>query len=65
MCGENEPKRRFFKVIRDGMGSWVSRDWETIRDSEFDSLEIGDQIRIEIVEMTDAELDALPEFIGW
>ena len=65
MCGENEPKKRFFKVSREGMGSWVSRDWDTIRDSEFDGMEVGDKIQIEVVEMTEPELEALPEFLGW
>lgn len=65
MCGENEPKKRFFKVIRDGMGSWVSRDWQTILDAEFDGMEPGDRISVEIVEMTETQLEALPEFMGW
>ena len=65
MCGENEPKKRFFKVSREGMGSWISRDWDTIRDSEFDGMEVGDKIQIEVVEMTEPELEALPEFLGW
>jgi hypothetical protein len=64
MCGENEPKKKFFKVSREGMGSWVSRDWETIRDSEFDGMELGDKIQIEIVQMSESELEALPEFEG-
>jgi hypothetical protein len=65
MCGENEPKKRFFKVSREGMGSWVSRDWGTILDSEFDAMELGDKISIEVVEMTESQLEALPEFQGW
>lgn len=68
MCGENEPKKKFFKVMRPEMGAiaaWISRDWETIRDTEFDGMETGDKIQIELVEMTEKELDALPEFDGW
>ena len=65
MCGENAPKKRFFKVSREGMGSWISRDWDTIKDSEFDGAEVGDKITIELVEMTEPELEALPEFMGW
>jgi len=66
MCGENEPKKRFFKVTRPDMGgSWISRDWDTIKDGEFDGMEVGDKIQIEVVEMTESQLEALPKFDGW
>ena len=59
-------KKRFFKVSREYMGSWISRDWDTIKDSEFDGgMDVGDSITITSVEMTEAELAALPEFEGW
>jgi hypothetical protein len=65
MCGENEAKKRFFKVSREGMGSWISRDWGTIENSEFDGMEVGDKISIQIVEMSEKSFEALPEFEGW
>jgi len=65
MCGDSEPKLRMFKVSRKGMGSWISRDWDTIRSAELEDSEIGDEITITVCEMTEAELEALPEFEGW
>ncbi len=32
---------------------------------EFDGAEVGEMITMELCEMTQAELDALPEFTGW
>lgn len=32
---------------------------------EFEGAEVGDSICIEVVEMTDEEFKALPEFEGW
>ena len=34
-------------------------------DAEFDGAEIGEKIVLELVEMTQEEYDALPEFTGW
>lgn len=58
---------RMFKVTRpgEGSGSWISRDLATVQDAEFDGAKPGDKITIELVEMTEQELDALPEFAGW
>ena len=32
---------------------------------EFDGAELGERVTLELCEMTEAELDALPEFGGW
>ena len=59
---------RAFKVFRpDFFGNrfCVYRDAATIADAEINESEVGDLIRIEVIEMAEAELDALPEFDGW
>ncbi len=58
---------RVFRVMRPDMGnvSWISRDWETIADAEFDGAEAGDRITVEVAYMTEQELEKLPEFEGW
>jgi hypothetical protein len=59
---------RVFKVRRPdyGGGKWcVYRDVATMIDGEFDGAEVGDVIHVELGEMTEAEMDNLPEFEGW
>jgi hypothetical protein len=70
MCdsGVEEKKVRVFKVFRPDTGNTnhcVYRDWETLRDVEFDGAEIGDRIIIELGEMTQDQLSKLPDFEGW
>ena len=38
--------------------------FQCVLGEDFDELEIGDQVTIDVVEMTQAEIDALPEFNG-
>lgn len=63
-CG---PKRRMFKVTHvPSEGGWcVFKTAAEAIDSELTDAAVGTAIRIEVVEMTDAEFDALPEFQGW
>lgn len=64
----SEEKRRMYKVSRpDYIGGrfCVFKDWATVGDAEFDGAEVGDVIHVELVEMTDAEFEALGEFEGW
>ena len=58
---------RVYKVFRPDEGGkhWVTRDFQTIADSEFDGAEVGDRVVIELGEMSEAEIAALPEFEGW
>lgn len=69
MCdsGVDETKVRVFKVMRPDYGKkWcVFRDWASVADAEFDGAEIGDQIIVELAEMTQHELENLPDFEGW
>ena len=68
MCGENLPKKRFYGVTRPDMGEgigWISPDIQTIVESEIEDSEVGEIIQIKILEMTEAEYHALPEFEGW
>ena len=66
---EPTAKIRVYKVTRpdEGFGgNWcVYRDWDSVRDAEFDCADPGDKITIELAEMTKEELDGLPEFEGW
>lgn len=69
MCdsGTNDQKVRVYKISRPDCGNmhWISRDWQTIADAEFDGSELGDKIIIELAEMTEGQIQALPEFDGW
>ena len=69
MCdsGTNDKKVRVFKVFRPDCGNqhWVTRDWGTIFDGEFADGKIGDKIGIELSEMTEDAIKALPDFEGW
>lgn len=71
MCdsGTNDKKVLAYKVTReaDGNGkkSCTYRSMDAVADAEFDGAEPGDKIEIELVEMTEHELENLPEFEGW
>lgn len=69
MCdsGRDEKKLRVFKVFRptEGGKHWIARDFDHILDAEFDCWEPGDRITIETAEMTESQIEALPEFEGW
>ena len=60
--------KRFYKVERPDVctgSGWTSPDLQTVIDAEFDGIEVGGIVKITVVEMTQAEFDALPEFEGW
>lgn len=62
----DETKVRVYRVHRAEFSRyWVTPDWDAIQDAEFDGSEDGDRITIELASMTQAEIDALPEFEGW
>lgn len=69
MCdsGTNDKKVKVFKVFRPDCGGqhWITRDWATIQDGEFEDGEPGDRIIIELAEMTEDQIEKLPEFEGW
>ena len=56
-----------YKVTRPALGKqWcIYRDPQTLADAELTDSEVGDVLHIEVAEMTEAELNALPEFEGW
>jgi hypothetical protein len=58
---------RVFKVKRPDYGNkWcIYRDWATVLDGEFDGAEVGNVVHVEMAEMSEAELEQLPEFEGW
>jgi hypothetical protein len=58
---------RMYKVTHPDSGGdfCVFKDWNNLRDAEFDGAEVGDVISIELIEMTDEEFDALGDFQGW
>jgi len=65
MC-DSGTKVRVFKVTRpDTNQCCIYRDGATLIDGEFDGAEIGDTITIELLEMTEDDLEKLPEFEGW
>lgn len=58
---------RVFRVTRPDCGNafCIYRDWDSVRDGEFDGAEFGDVIHVELVEMSETDLAKLPEFEGW
>jgi hypothetical protein len=69
MCdsGVNDKKVKAYKVTRaDYPGaSCTYSDGETLIDCEFNGAEIGDSIIVTLLEMTEEQLEMLPEFTGW
>jgi hypothetical protein len=69
MCdsGVDETKVRVFKVYREGEGGkcWIARNLAEVEDAEFDGSDIGDRIIIELGQMTEHEIEKLPDFDGW
>jgi hypothetical protein len=65
--GTNDRKIRVFKVTRPDYpgNSCTYRDAATAIDGEFDGAEPGDTIHITLMEMSEDELERLPEFEGW
>lgn len=66
--GMMEGKKRMFRVERPDVANGrfcVFRDSATLADAELENGEIGETIIVKIVEMTDAEFEALGEFEGW
>lgn len=59
-------KKRFVKVTRDG-ASCIMGEQELVAEMEvfWNDETPGDKVELEIVEMTEAEKEALPEFTGW
>jgi hypothetical protein len=50
MCGENEPKKRYYGVTRPYMGEyigWISPDMQTIVEAEIEDSEPGEVIQTE------------------
>ncbi len=43
----------------------IEFDQYNLWDGNISEMEEGDKMIVEVVEMTDAEMDALPEFEGW
>jgi hypothetical protein len=59
-------KKLYPKITRPDYGgtSYIAPDLDAAKD-EMEFSEPGDVFHIEMVEMTDEEYDALPEFDGW
>jgi len=62
-------KKEFIKVellySGQSQGSYISEIGKLEMDSECDGLAVGDSYLLTKVEMTQAELDAMPEFTGF
>jgi hypothetical protein len=61
-----EEKMNVYKVTRPDSGTQfcVYRKWSDV-ESEFDGADWGDTIHVELMSMTEKELEALPDFEGW
>lgn len=62
-----KPKIKMVKVRRPELGDhWCASHLQGFDlAAEFDGAEIGEKIEIELCEMTQEEIDAMPEFEGW
>jgi len=69
MCdsGTNDKLVRVYTVTRKDYpgNSCTYRDAGTLIDGEFDGAEIGDSISITLGQMTEHQLENLPDFEGW
>ena len=67
-ASEDEPKIKMVKVRRPELGGyqWCASHLKGFDlSAEFEDDEIGARIEIELCEMTQTEIDAMPEFEGW
>ena len=62
----SDDKKRYFRVSRNGDHCTMPLEMalEELRES-FKGDEPGDGVTFQVVEMTDTEFNALPEFQGW
>jgi len=60
-------KKKYLKLRPDKQANWciVAFDPQTLWDGNISEMEVGDTMIVEVVEMTDEEVKALPEFMGW
>ena len=62
-------KKRYLKISRPNLGGfYVTGDQHLAKDeliTSFENDEIGEKLLFELVEMTEDEFNALPEFEGW
>lgn len=68
-CPNMPEKEKYVKQTRDGSGTYVVLKLDKnlgacIVDDLFES-DIGEKITLEVIELTEAEYNALPEFQGW
>ena len=60
-------KRKHLKIYPDENSDWCIIGFNPIClwDGNISEMEVGDKMIVEVVEMTDEEVKALPEFMGW
>jgi hypothetical protein len=64
--GTNDQKVTVWRVNRPDYGAkfCIFRSWGDV-ESEFDGADFGDEITVTMMQMTQDELEELPEFEGW
>ncbi len=75
MCDGGNPVEKKIPCVKetrpdmdDGRNScmWrLDKPYTLLLEDLFDGAEVGEKVVLEYCEMTEAELDALPEFEGW
>lgn len=65
--GSMEAEMKYLKIARPGLGSYTCgiNSAMTELEESWEAGEVGDTVSFEIVEMSEAEHAALPEFMGW
>jgi hypothetical protein len=59
-------KVKVYKLRFEGSGGClIDRSMTALVETELDAAEVGDKYTIEVAEMTEGEIEALPEFDGF
>jgi len=60
-------KKKYLKLYPEEGGNWAIIEFSphNLWDGNISEMEDGDKMIIEVVEMTNDEIQALPEFEGW
>ena len=60
-------KKKYLKLRPDEQSPWcmIEFDQQHLWDGNISEMEIGDRMIVDVVEMTEEQYKALPEFEGW
>ena len=53
-----------YKINPVGLSGCIEKDFQALFETWIEEAEPGDKFEIEVIEMTESELESLPEFMG-